>query len=292
MTFSTNRTASLIIAGLAACAFLSVSSTRALPADDKKIPVEQIIAGHLASIGSDEARAAVKTRFVGGSVILVSRMGRAGNLDGKGGIASESPKLRYSMRFSAPEYPSEQMAFDGQRTSTSFLPQGKRSNLALFLDQQNLPLKEGLLCGALSTSWALLRLDQLQPKLEYKGTSKIDGRELYKVSYRQRKGSPDLSVTLYFDPQTFRHARTEYKFKIAARIGLGANDSNTVQESYYLLTEDFDDFRAVDGLTLPHKYKLQLSVNTSNGSLLYDWTLAVEQVSHKEVFDDQTFTIK
>lgn len=277
---------------LAACCLIIFSSMRALPADDKKITAEQIVANHLASIGSEEARSAAKTRVVAGSVKLVSRVGKAGNLDGKGAIASESPKLRYVMRFSAPNYPSEQMAFDGEHTSTSFLPEGKRSNLALFLDQQNLPLREGLLCGTLSTSWALFRLEQQQPKLEYKGMSKIDGRQLHKVEYRQRKGSPGLKTTLYFDPQTFRHVRTEYKFQIGARIGLGPNDSNTVQESYYLLIEEFDDYRAVDGLTLPHEYKMQLSVNTSNGSILYDWTLAVEQVSHKEAFDDQTFKIK
>jgi hypothetical protein len=281
-----------IIMGLAACSLFIFSSVRALPADDKKIPVEQLIANHLASIGSPAGRAAAKIRLVTGSVKLVSRVGRTGNLDGKGGIASVSPKLRYTMRFAAPDYPSEQMAFDGERISTSFLPEGKRSNLTLFLDQQNIPLKEGLLCGTLSTSWALFRLDQQQPRIEYKGVSKIDGRQLHKVEYRQRKGSPGLKITLYFDPQTFRHIRTEYKFQIGARIGLGPNSSNSVQESYYELTEDFDDFRAVDGLMLPHKYKLQLSVNTSNGSILYDWTLAVEQVSHKETFDDQTFTIK
>jgi hypothetical protein len=135
-------------------------------------------------------------------------------------------------------------------------------------------------------------LGQQQPRLDYKGLSKINGRQLHKVSYRQRKGSPDLKVTLYFDPSTFRHIRTEYQFQIGARIGIGANDSNTVQESYYLLSEDFDDFRAVDALTLPHRYKLQLSVNTSAGSLLYDWTLLVDQISHKETFDDQVFMIK
>jgi hypothetical protein len=286
MIFSIKPAALPALVTLAACAFFASS------ADDKKIQVEQLIANHLNSIGSNEARAAAKTRFLTGAVKLVSRLGTAGVLDGKGIMASESPRLRYTMRFAAPEYPSEQMAFDGERIHLSFLPKGQRSNLVLFLDQQNLPLKEGLLCGTLSTSWALLRLDGQQPRLEYKGISKIDGRALHKVSYRQRKGSPDLKVSLYFDPQTFRHLRTEYEFRIGARIGMGPNDSNTVQESYYLLTEEFDDFRTVDNLTLPHRYKLQLSVNTSRGSVLYDWTLAVEQVSHKETFDDQTFTIK
>jgi hypothetical protein len=281
-----------MMAGLAACAFFAPCLSGDASSEDKKVTIEQLVASHLESIGSAEARAASKSRFASGAVRLVGRLGSSGNLDGKGTIASAGPRLRYSMLFPAPDYPSEQMAFDGVRASTGFLPKGVRSNLALFLDQQNLPLKEGLICGTLSTSWSLLRLEQLQPKLEYKGTSKINGRQLHKVSYRQRKGSPDLKVTLYFDPSTSRHIRTEYRFQIGARLGLGPNDSNTVQESYYLLSEDFDDFRLVDGLTLPHKHKLQLSVNTSNGSVLYDWTLAVAEISHKETFDDQVFVIK
>ena len=292
MTFSTRHTVLCAMASLAACTFFTICLAGDVPAEDKKITIEQLVSGHLESIGSAEARAASRTRFASGAVRLVGRLGSSGNLDGKGTIVSADTRLRYSMLFSAPDYPSEQMAFDGARASTGFLPKGARSNLALFLDQQNLPLKEGLICGTLSTSWALLRLEQLQPKLEYKGMSKIDGRQLHKVSYRQRKGSPDLKVTLYFDPSTFRHIRTEYRFQIGARLGLGPNDSNAVQESYYLLSEDFDDFRVVDGLTLPHKHKLQLSVNTSKGSVLYDWTLAIAEISHKETFDDQTFTIK
>jgi hypothetical protein len=259
---------------------------------DEKPSVEQLLARHLDSIGTAEARGAVKTRYVGGSVKLIARIGRAATLDGKGGIASQIPKLRYTMRFTAPEYPAEQMAYDGHKVATSFLPQGQRSNLSMFLDQQTAPLQDGLLCGTLSASWALLRTAELQPKLEYKGKTKVEGRELHKMSYRPRKGSPDLRTNIYFDPATMRHVRTEYQFEIGARIGTGPNASNAVQESYYLLTEEFDDFRQVEGLTLPHRYRMQLSVNTSRGAILYDWTMTVEQISHRETFDDQTFTLK
>jgi hypothetical protein len=196
------------------------------------------------------------------------------------------------MRFPAPEYPAEQMAYDGHKAMTGFLPQGKRSNLSMFLDQQTAPLQEGLLCGTLSTSWALFRTSELQPKLDYKGKTKVEGRELHRVSYRPRKGSADLRTTLYFDPSTMRHVRTEYQFEIGARIGTGPDNSNAVQESYYVLLEEFDDFRAVEGLTLPHRYRMQLSVNTSRGAIIYDWTMTVEEISHRETFDDQTFTLK
>ena len=259
--------------------------------DDKKLTIEQLLARHLESIGPAEARAAAPSRLVNGAVKLVSRLGSSGQITGRGAIASISPKVRYTMKFSAPDFPAEEMVFDGNKTATSFLPQGKRSNLSQFLDQHPVPLREGLIGGTLSTSWALFRTAELNPKLEYKGTAKIDGKPLHKVAYRQRKGSPDLKVWLYFDPQTFRHVRTEYQFQIGARLGVGPNDSNAVQESFYILSEDFDDFRPVDSLTLPHSYKLILSISASTGSLLYDYQLAVEQISHKESFGDQTFKL-
>jgi hypothetical protein len=194
------------------------------------------------------------------------------------------------MRFPAVEYPVEQMVFDGERSNTGVLPQGQRSNLSQFLDQQNLPLREGLLGGTLSTAWALLRLEEKQPKLEYGGLKKIDGRQLHELRYRQRKGSPDLKVTVYFD-EAFHHVRTDYKFQIGARIGFGPDDSSTIQESYYTLSEDFSEFREVDGLLLPHHYRQRVSIQTSTGSTMIDWTLKVSEISHREKVDDQTFKL-
>jgi hypothetical protein len=257
--------------------------------DDQKLKIEELVSRHLEAIGSPDARSAAKTRVINGSVNLVSRLGRAGNLNGKGVLVSAGPKLRYTMRFPIPDYPAEWMLFDGTRAETSILPNGQRSNLSQFLSQQTAPLKEGLLGGVLTTAWALQRLDQLQPKLEYRGQKKVDGRPLHEVSYRQKKGSPDLKIALFFDPATFRHVRSEYKFQVGARLGVGPNDSTRIQESYYVLAEDFDDFVAVDGLMLPRKYKIQLSITTSAGSVLYDYVLQVDQLSHKEQFGDEVF---
>jgi len=69
------------------------------------------------------------------------------------------------------------------------------------------------------------------------------------------------------------------------------------------LIEDFDDFRAVDGLILLYKYKLQLSVQgtssaaaqgspNNTASLLHDWTLTIKQIAHNTKIDDLVFVIK
>ena len=47
-------------------------------------------------------------------------------------------------------------------------------------------------------------------KLSLEGTKKIDGKENYVLSYSPKGGS-DVDINLYFDKETFRHTRTEYK---------------------------------------------------------------------------------
>ncbi len=259
-------------------------------AQDKKLTIEELIAHHLDSIGSAQARALVKNRVVSGTVTLISRIGGAGNLEGQAAVASSGSKLRYSIRFPSPEYPGEQLGFDGSKVQTGHLPGGRRSPLSLYLEQQNLPIKDGLLGGTMVTGWAMLRLDELKPRLDYKGLKKIDGRQLHEVTYRPQKGSTDLKIALYFDPTTFQHVRTDYEFQVPARLGNGPNESARLQEDYYKLVEDFDDFRATDALMIPRKYRLQLRVQTSRGTNMFDWNFVIEQVSHNQALDDQIFS--
>jgi len=277
-------------------------------AQDKKITIEELVARHLESIGVAEARSKALSRVASGPVTLNVRLGGAGNLKGTAMMVSENPKLRFGMQFQTADYTGEDLAFDGNKTSTGFLPQGRRSGLSAFLNSQNLPLKDGLIGGTLSTAWPLLRPDQSQPKLDYRGLKKVDGRQLHETSYRPRKGSTDLKISLWFEPETFRHVRTRYNLEVGATIGT-REAPNQNPESYYSLTEEFGDFRPVDGLTLPRQYKLQFSVQGNSPaavasagpdfqgsrggppSALYDWTLTVTRISHTEKFDAQIFKI-
>lgn len=285
MSQSIKQFGSYIIVGIA-----SVVSFGSASAQDKKITVEELIAHHLDSIGSAQARAFPKNRVASGTVKLISRVRTSSTIDGQAAMASSGVKLRYSMKFPSPTYPGEQFGFDGSKVLTGCLPGGRRSPLSLYLEQQSMPLKDGLLGGTLSTAWAMLRIEQLKPKLEYHGLKKVKGRQLHEVGYRAQKGSPDLKVTLFFDAETYRHVRTEYEFKVPARLGSGPNDSARLQEDYYQLVEDFEDFRAVDALMIPHKYRLQLNVQTFRGSLVFDWNFNIEQVSHNQALDEQVFS--
>lgn len=257
----------------------------------KKLTAQEVVQQHLEALGSQEARAAIGSRAVGGPAKFQVRVGGGGYLDGKGVILSVGRKLRHSIQLPQPEYTGEEFAFDGERATIGTLSTGRRTPLSQFLNQQTTPLKEGLLGGVLSTAWPLLQLEQSRPQLEYRGVKKLDAHEAHSLGYRARKGSSDLKVVLYFDVTSFRHVRTEYKFEVGSQLGVGPNDSTRVQESYFTLIEDFDDFKVVDGLTLPHRYKLQLSVQSPGGSLIHDWTVTVAQVSHKEKIDEQVFRI-
>jgi len=180
---------------------ISLQICGSVAAQEKKLKLEEVIAHHLDSIGSAQARAAAKNRVVTGSVKLISRVGTASNIDGQAAIASSGPKIRYSIRFASPQYTGEQLGYDGTKVLTGHLPSGGRSPLSLYLEQQNLPLRDGLLGGTLSTAWAMLRIDQLKPKLDYKGLKKVDNRQLHEVTYRPDKGSSDLKISLFLSTQ-------------------------------------------------------------------------------------------
>lgn len=275
---------------LLACVLMPSPVFDRVSADEKMKP-EELVAKHLEAIGNPEAIAKAKLRVASGAAQMLMRIGGAANLPGQAMFVSSGVKFRFGMQFPAQDYPGEDMAFDGNKATAGFLQQGRRSPLALFVTQQSMPLKEGLIGGVISTAWPLLRMAEAQPKLEYRGLKKIDGRQLHEIGYRPRKGSTDLKTFLYFDAETFRHIRTRYQYEISAMIGARDNP-NQNQESYFSVIEEFDDFRVVEGLTLPHKYKIQLSVEGGRGSLVHDWTVSFDKFSHKANLDDQLFTIK
>lgn len=258
---------------------------------DEKMKPEELVAKHLDSIGNAEARAKASSRMTSGSAQFVFKIGGAANLTGQAMFVSSGAKFRFGMQFQTADYVGEDLAFDGNKATAGIQPQGGRSPLSLFANVQNMPMKEGLVGGVLSTAWPLLKMDQTQPKLEYRGLKKIDGRQLHELGYRPRKGSTDLKTFLYFDPETFRHVRTRYQYEVAAMIGARDNPNQNT-ESYFSVTEDFDNFRVVDGLTLPQKYRLQFSAESGKATSIQEWTVTFDRIAHNPKLDEALFTIK
>jgi len=274
---------------LAAFAVLAAVPTHA---KDPKLTAKEVLARHLEAIGSAEARAKIAAREATGTGRVVFRLGGTGQLEGQGGIVSQGDKVRLGVIFNATEYPGEHVAFDGDKVTVGTIRAGVRSNLSNFLYTHDILLREGLLFGVCSSSWALLTAGERGSKLDYSGLKKVEGRQLHEMKYRARKGSGDLRITLYFEPETFRHVQSIYKLTIPAVMGATPEQSAQMRETRFTLSEFFSEFKEVDGLTLPHGYKLDFTYEGQNQTILTSWTLTFDKIAHNTNINPAVFTIQ
>ena len=227
--------------------------------DDKKpekISAEELVSRHLASIGTPDALAAIKSRVLVGEGTLGTVKNYVGSLAGPVQLASDSERHLFVMLFNSNEYPYEKAAYDGKNSSVG-LPNGKRTALSEFLKAKNSILEEGLFGGALSSAWPLLDVKGKKAKIEYAGTVKAADRYLYKLKYSPRGDT--LRVSFFFDPENFRHVLTEYHYTVDTKLGVSSTDIQA-QKDYYTLTETFSDFKRVGDITLPFLYTISIDV--------------------------------
>jgi hypothetical protein len=269
--------------------FTCASLNSALPLNDS-ITTETLIAKHLESIGSADARAAVKSRVTTGNVVSTVRLGGAGQLAGRAVLASTGNKSLIGMTFNDMKYSNENMAFDGKTVTVGQFTPGARSPLGQFLLSFDMVFKQGLIGGTLSSAWPLLDLRVANPKLKYVGAKKINNQQLCVLNYYPRDSS-FLGITLFFDSETFQHVRTEYEKVVNAGMVTQNEVTASQQETRYKMIEEFSDFKKEGGLSLPHSYKLQLSISNQRGSLLQDWAFTLTQFGFNEVLDDKQFNV-
>jgi hypothetical protein len=272
---------------------LSVGTTHA----DNKLSPAELIAKHLDAIGSTEARAQVRAMQLKGTSMVIAKLGGAGQVDGPVVMVSQGNQNLINMTFDAADYPQELLKYDGKSFTTSQIRPGVRTPLEAFFMAHDILFKEGLMGGVLSSSWPLLDLQQRNPKLEYAGLKKIDGKQLHALKYMPRKGS-DMKITLFFDAESFQHVRTEYEQTVYAteqrRIGggggamPGVSDQRSANAQIHA-TETFSDFRPESGLTLPHNYKFQLSIQSEVRPALVDWEIRLTDFSFNPTLDAKWF---
>ena len=275
---------------LAAFAALAALLLTPLTASAQKLKPEELVAKHLQSIGTAEARAAVKSRLMGGPVAFTLRSG-VGQNTGLALLFSEGDKSAIAMNFANPKYPHDKFGFDGQKVSISYIQPGVRSEFGDFIKQREQVIKLGLMGGVLSTNWALNGLDEKVAKLEYGGITKIDGKPVHKLRFNPRKGS-DLKITLYFDQENFRHLRTEYEQLISNQMG-GVDTPREFQRELRLrMIEDFSDFKEVGGLTLPHTYEIKLDLDRQQrGKYQAEWRVNLEKFDFNQDLKDEWFDV-
>src|SRR5882724_1904592 len=258
-------------------------------ATDKMTP-EELVAKHLESIGTAKARASVNSRIIAGNSLVIFRTPPPGQATGRAVLASEGPRSLIGMSFPSPVYPREQWGFNGDNFMAAYVTPGVRSVLGNFLMTHALVFKQGLMGGTLSTAWPLLDLTVRNPRLEYAGLKTVNNRTLHELKYLAHGGS-DLQISLFFDPATFQHVRTEYERVIAAPTGDRAYTNIEEREIRYKMVEEFYDFKNEGGLTLPHTYKIKLLVDSKGGTFLADWEITLTQFTFNERIDPNSFTI-
>jgi hypothetical protein len=255
---------------------------------------EEVVARHLDSIGTAEARAAVKSRVVQGA--LKFRMligGGGGSFDGTWGRVSQGNKSNFLMRFGGGYYRGEHFVYDENKTyfaaETSTL---RRSRFGEFVYGHDYIVKEGLVGGVFSAGWALQVLDQNHAHLVYAGMKKIDGQQLIDLEYHSKKSS-DLRIDLYFDPETYHHVKTKYSMEFAAGMGKSVVDSVRQQDIRYTIEERFSDFKTADGITLPATYSIEYTQEVQSGNTeVYHWDMTADKINENVGLDPKNFDTK
>lgn len=266
--------------------------------------VEEIVSKHLDSIGTAQARAAVKNRVAQGTVHFRTVVGGVSDMDGRATLVSEQHKLHLLLKFDNAQYAGERFIFDGDKSEVAATTVNKvRSSFGQLIYTQDAILREGLFGGTLSTGWPLLNLDERKAKLDYRGKKKFDGKEAFELEYRPKKSS-DMEMKLYFDPQTYRHVATVYTLNIATSLSRGTTYQGQAvesgdevqarqQQNRYRLEERFGDFKTSDGITLPSHYDIHFARELQSGETTeFDWNIAIQQITQNLNMDPRNFQVK
>lgn len=252
----------------------------------QKLKPEDILLKHLDSLGSAEARAAASNWIIVGDASARFISTKDQTVQGRIVIASDGNKNFLGLNMNSSSYPGERFSFNGRDPYVAPVTTNNRSVLGNFLQSNTYLLEDSLLGGTLERSW-VAQNPNAKSSLSGGGIKKVDGRECYVLDY-MRKNS-DLDITLYFDKETFRHVRTEYKRSSSAGIGTRPEQSSQFSETRYKVVEDFSDFQIDKGLTLPRKYRLTYLVTGGQGTTEIEWTFSLNEFAFNQKIEPSTF---
>jgi outer membrane lipoprotein-sorting protein len=265
------------------------SGPTCLAQETKKLTPDEVIASHLDSIASAEARSAFKSLVAQGTVEVTIRVGGGGK--GKGGavMASQGPMSLIGFIFGQ-DASNEKLAFNGQKLTLGVLRPGLRSPFSDFVLKNDVLFREGLLGGTLSTAWPFFDANERKGKLRSLGTKNLKDRKAYVLGYEPRN-SGNLDIKLYFDAETFQHLRTDYQQEFVAPTVTNPDKAARQKGTRFKITEEFSDFRREVSVTLPHTYKIQFTIETENHPLLQDWVVTLSQFVLNKTLDAKQFDL-
>lgn len=268
-------------------------------AGDEEISAEALISRHLESIGSGEALQRLVTRRYIGEGIWRMLVGGVGQVAGQVSLVSSIDTCDFSFGSGGDQaFFGEQFGFDGQKMHVKRAFQEQYSVLGQFMRRNSHILREGLLGGTASLSWSLRDVAGRRAKVKYLGLKNIDGRSLHGLDYQPRKRRGNLKIELYFDPETYRHVRTEYREKYLSKIGPGRDPNlatvpgapsdpriTMMEESRVSLIETFDKFESADGVTVPVLWKLKLDIYSEGRGDGSEIDVAFQRIHHNDPID-------
>jgi hypothetical protein len=259
---------------------------------DSELTPEKLIAGHIKSIGGPSILSSVKSRAFIGSTDVEFVQGMSGSIkNGVSSFVSDGKKLQIILKYGELNYPEEYIAYNGIEVSVGYISPGQRSPLADFFYRFNSVMKKGFVGGTLSLAWPLLDTEEIQSRLKYKKVT-VEGRELHRLEWPMYLLG-NIRIKMYFEPDTFRHVRTDYAVRIqedvAVSTGYDIMSKGIIPESIYTLIERFDNYKTVSGMTLPHKYSIEYSIEGQGHSFIGHWTINAQKWIFNRTFDEMIF---
>jgi hypothetical protein len=286
---------SALVAGILTLVLTTPLMVKPSAPDKDELKPEDIVAKHLEALGSQELLGSITSVVMKGTVKFTYHGTVSGIATGEAVVASIGPKMLLSMTFAGSDYPFERIAYDTDKVTTSYIRPGIRTPLGEFILQDEVPFKEGLMGGTLSTAWALSKLTEKGAKVSSGGKKKVENRPVLVLKYKPRKGSA-YSISLSFDAETFQHVRTDYERMVSGQLGTGKKESGVdnsagIRSSRYRLTELFSDFRKESGVMLPHVYKIQTAMDTPSGTQESEWAMTLTGFVFNQPLDPSSFKL-
>lgn len=247
-------------------------------AKDKKITARQLVSNHLKSLGTPDALSAIRTRSAVGTITYRFVSDSSGQASGQAQWASEKGKTGLVIKYNDGGYWGEHFVLDGKNIGIAETSPGHLSILGYALNTSygKSFISNGMLGGVLSLGWPLLDIKGSKAKIKYH-KKRIDGREFHELEYN-KLGHPTYSVKMYFDLDTFRHVMTEYRLE-------GEGDWRGWR---FVISEKFDNFKEVDGITIPFSYTLNYSGEKGTATFSFD----ISRFDHNLKIDPQFYKVK
>ena len=260
-------------------------------AQTQELTVEEILRRHSDAVGNEKDRTATGNRVaIGVSDFVLSLP--ASHSAGKVLFASDSRNAMLISSFDLLEYPFEKVGYFRGKIEVPFITPGTRSPMGSYLLLNDNLFSERLFGGVISSSWRLFDASSAFERIRLGGPKKVNGKQCYVLRFTPKlAASADSSIEIFIDTKTFRHLRTEYKQKIPDKNAYPTTYiGNQTGENINTLTEDFDDFRAVQGLTLPFKYTVKLLLNSRAATKDFRWTFTFSEYRLGQNFGEDFFT--